>query len=481
MIEKVLNKTIKLWHGRTHYRYQQKIAGAIVNALINSRTGITTEVPIQIPRQAGKTTSVVDAVEFVLAGALRYFKRPISIGIFAPQTEQATTDFERLKSQLLEVSHLGFKTSVAQKGDLRIPQKWNSKTIKLYNAKGETLGEVYIFPINKNSNPESKTLDLIIVEECQDIIDEKMKKSVFPMGASTNAPRVYIGTAGTKLCYFKKQLDTNDNAVIIGVDEVFKQKQEAYEKTGDEKHLLYKTFVDYEIAQNGVESDYIQTQYMGKWIVGRGQFTDKPELDALMADRGRIEENKGENAYPCYVGIDTAKSPDSTVVTVLRDNHDLKKVQLCSWLEMHGENYEDQFDIIKNWLEQYENIRCVAIDATGQGSFMPDKFERHTGWNILPVRFSAPSKDEMYRNLQQVIKNKLTELPAYDETPEYKKFINQMITLEKEYKGRLMSCHHPKGTDDNGKPFHDDYTDSWALAELALSEQKQKEPNLRIL
>jgi len=57
-----------------------------------------------------------------------------------------------------------------------------------------------VAPINTVSKIEGLTLDLIIVDEAQLAIDEVLTHSIFPMGKTTNAPRVYIGKAGTKKC-----------------------------------------------------------------------------------------------------------------------------------------------------------------------------------------------------------------------------------------------------------------------------------------
>jgi len=472
-LKRLNDDSIKRWHKRGHYDYQKQITYAILDAIIASKKGETIEIPIELPRQSGKTTGVVDTVEFILSACNRYLKFAPSIGIFAPEVEQATTDFDRLKMQFNEIANLGFSTKALTKKDVKFPEKWNSKTIRLFSRQNY-LGEVYIFPISKTSNPESKTLDLIIIEEAQLINDEKMKKSVFPMGASTNAPRIYVGTAGTKICYFKRQLENNPKAIKIKLADVFNQRHKRFENDKNENHLLYKNYVEHEIAFHGEDSDYIQTQYKGKWLIGSGQLTTAEQLDKMIGKHGIIEK---ETELNTYVGIDTAKSPDSTIVTVLRDKKDdLNKSELCNWLELKGDNYEDQFDIIKNWLRPYETIKNIAIDATGQADFMPDKFERHTGYNIIRFKFTAESKDVLYKILLQVIKNVLTLLPNVPLSSSYMAFRQQLLDMEKEYKGRFLSCHHP-----DGKDMHDDFPDSWALAEYAKTEYIKKSPRLSFM
>lgn len=545
-LKTILNDAIKRWHKREHYDYQRQFTDAILDAVVKSKTTAETfEIPIEMPRQSGKTTGVVDVVEGLLNASQRYLGRPLAIGIFAPQTEQATTDFDRLKMQYVEIANLGFKTTIKTEQDLKFPQKWNSKTIRIFSKSNKYLGEVFIFPLAKTSRIESKTLDVIIIEEAQDVDDEKMKNSVFPMGASTNAVRVYIGTAGTKLCYFKSQLDNNPRAIKIKLDQVLSERRKRFEMTGNETHLLYERYVLHEIEVHGKDSDYIQRQYFLVWKIGSGQFTTPAILDALNGPFKTINENKTEyeldekgnvrksrstgepkvkrEAMPCYAGLDSAKSPDQTVVTVIRDTDDPKALefakkakakiaeilkveessgnaiiggmisgstedelktgkvsQLCNWLSIRGTNYQDQFTIITKWLSQFENLKAIAIDATGQGDFMPDMFERHTGYNIIRVKFSAETKDVLYKNLDQVQKNALTLLPDVPMDSNYRTFRKEMIELLKEYKGRFLACHHPE-KDADGKPGHDDFPDSWALAEYAKSKHESGAPGLSFI
>lgn len=494
-------KHVAIWHARTHFSYQDKIAKAVLGGIEDARNGQVVEIPIELPRQSGKTTTIVDITEFLLIAHMRYFNEPLSIGIFAPQKEQATTDFDRLKIQFPEISPLGFSTKAHVNMDaaLKMPEKWNSKTIRVYHG-GKFFGEVYIFPLAKTSNPESKTFGLLLFEEAQLIDDQKMQRSAFPMGASTNAPRVYIGTAGTRLCYFKKQLDTNPRAIKVTLDEVFRARRAVAENTGDQTHLRYEQFVQHEINEEGADSDYIKTQYLNTWVIGTGQFCTEEQI-AEIIDEERAPSSLCER--PCYVGIDTAKSPDQTVVTVIGDSKkDPLKSDLIAWLSMRGENYEDQFEIISDWLApKYEDvlengkpkknaageierrlvsgfpdIRVVALDATGQGDFMPDKFERHSPYNVMRVKFTLESKDVLYKNLLQVMHNKLTSIPAAVQGKDFIEWKTQMLNLEKEYKGRFLSVHHP----DDPKA-HDDYPDSWAIAEYAKSEAVRSEPSIRVL
>ena len=71
----------------------------------------------------------------------------------------------------------------------------NGTTLKLGN--GNT---IYCFSLSPTSHLESKTLHLAIIEEAQKIDDEKAKNEVFPILASTNGSKIFIGSGGYQLC-----------------------------------------------------------------------------------------------------------------------------------------------------------------------------------------------------------------------------------------------------------------------------------------
>lgn len=169
------------------------------------------------------------------------------------------------------------------------------------------------------------------------------------------------------------------------------------------------------------------------------------------------DEHPGHNLY---VGIDEAKDIDATVVTVIKDRRRALK---------------------------RSGVQCVAIDTT-RGDWLADWFERNTSWYIKRVKFSRPSKSLMFTNLQVVIDGKMTSLPLCkletnndsDEvhepewvSDEHKHFWQQTLALEKEIIGNVLVVHHPDGQcsgndhDYDDCLFHDDYPDSWCLAEDA--------------
>lgn len=482
---------------------QKDVSNQIIRSVILPEKGKSSEeIFIEFARQSGKTTVVVLTCAFLMIYYHEITGKRLRLGIFAPQREQTKTDFDRLKEAL---------ESVQEEFEL-IFDEYNANTITLVaepKAKKPTiLAQAYVFPITETSNPESKTLDLLIFEEAHLLTgkrETKMKASVFPMGASTNAPRIFIGTAGTQICYFYRGInDPKKQAHVYPAEVIMEQRRKLYEKTGNSDLLKYELYIKGEQEKLGIDSDEYKLAYRLIWVIGTGQFTTREALLSLLHKEVKLVNSDRDS--PCYVGIDTAKNPDSTVVTVLRWNSKLKRKELIFWLELRGENYQDQFDIIEEVVigvqrdEKRQIIRnedssikykggfriiAIAIDSTGQGDFMPDMFEKHTEFDsehngLYRVKFSLNTKDVMYKGLQVVISNKLTALPSseiIEKSREGGKFVQQTLDLQKEYKGQMLSVKHP-----DNKDAHDDYPDSWALAEYAYSKEQEKpEPDVRIL
>lgn len=459
---------LKIHHDLEFYPYQNDISDAILSALL-SNFRITAnaseedvkklkqvEIAIEISRQGGKTYSVGHTVGFIMTFFPEMFHRQVRVGIFSPQLNQAAISYKIIRGAVRQAKAMMLITKDQQQ---MIAEQENARQLILPDG-----SYVVTAPISKISLIEGMTFDIIIIDEAQMADDQIVQHSIWPMGKTTNAPRIYIGKAGTQINHYYR-LSQNNNSMKYYFEQVAAQRRQLYDQNHDARHLIYEQSVREDIEKYGEDSDFIQREYFGKWQIGTGQYCTLEQLEAIEEKdrKPTFHFKKGE----CFAGIDTAKHPDSTVVTILRYNPETKKKEIINWMELHGENYQDQFDNIKYFLNNY-NIVAIAIDSTGQGDFMPDMFQSHTEWQdensgLYRIKFSAVSKDMIYKNLKVSIHELLTTLPNLG-TKQGEKFRQQMLDLQQEYKGQLLSVHHP-----DDPQAHDDYPDSWALAEWAYA------------
>lgn len=460
MTPEKLSKTLKIYHAfvrKTHgfeeYGFQRTVSEAIITSAL---TGNGEDWFVQVSRQSGKTHGcVVYPIEFLLIFGPELLNRPFRVGIFAPQKEQTKTDFDRLKSALEQSWQKGFEVVVD-------PKESNAVTLQL-----PTGSFCYVFPLTETSHPESKTLDLVIYEEANKIKDKEKKDKADPMRSSTNGPSFSFGVGGYQSNFFKRGIDRGENVVKADYREVIRQKRELFEKTGEDFHLNYERFVLKMLGEVGADDESFRTQYGLEFIIGGGSFIAPEELFKL---RGKFQQEV-THEHEVFAGLDTAKYPDRTILTVKCPT--CKKI-LC-WLRLQGDNYEDQFHIIKKRLEGFKRLMYLAIDSTGQGDFMPDLFENNSDIDIIRIKFSLQSKDAMAKNLMAQIRASATFYPN-DGSREQKEFEQEMLELEREYKGEFLSVHHP----DDPKA-HDDYFASWMLCEWAHHQFLENQPDLHVI
>lgn len=257
-----------------------------------------------------------------------------------------------------------------------------------------------------------------------------------------------------------------------GLDGDIHPKVSSIEFVGNKKVIPIRTSTRTYVAEGLASHNCL------KWILERGMFIDQKTFDNLAYPEMGLSLLDTKKSH--VVGIDLGKKNDSTVVTVLEvdwDNPiviekasssdmnipDYTAYNVCvkAWLEMQGDNWNEQYDKIVGFLSNF-NVARIVMDATGVGDAIYDRLRANLDYEVIPYVFSKQAKSELYKHFNTEIKGGRVHYPADEETKEtreYKKFEQQMLDLEKTYSGQLMICSHP-----NVNGAHDDYPDSLALA-----------------
>lgn len=470
--------------GITLHPYQKEFGECIVWSLITNQGE---EITALFSRQSGKTETVAVilggcmVILPVLAKAMPdmyeigMFKDGLMVGLFAPSNEQSFTAFSRIRERIrsknaqMIMNDVEIDTYLENDGKGNPMMLSNGSFVRMQTAA-------------KQANIESKSYHIVLIDEAQDCDNTKVKKSIHPMLAAYNGTIIKIGTSNTKRSDFYDAIRRNiRNEQKHGA--VKTHFQFDY-KVVSKYNPKYKTFVEKEINRLGFDSDEFRMAYRLHFILERGMFITQEELEDKVFDY-KLKHQDSEMDFNCSVGIDIAKGGDSTVVTVLRvDTNNMVRnedtgeeypvKELVNWLEFNGEDHEQQFHQITDWLEQFA-VSSIFIDSTGVGDPVADRFSYYYYGQaeVEGYKFSRPSKSVMWKTLYAEIMAGRLKVPAHTRTQRlrtWKKFQSQMLDLEKDYVGQYMVCQHP-----DEKGAHDDFCDSLALAVLAAQSDNMPE------
>lgn len=411
---------------------------------------------------------------FVTDTRFTMFKDGFWVGIFAPSLRQAQTTYSRLKARIqspsamevLEEFGIEFSTS-------------NGQTVALTNGSFCTAVSA-----SDGSNIEGDSYKLIICEECQDISNYKIRKSIHPMGASYNATIVKIGTSTTFKGDFYEAIQRNKRdfeSKLLKVRSHFEYDW----RVGAKYNPKYEKYVQKEMYRLGETSDEFRMSYNLEWILSRGMFVD---INFLEKTCGRTDLSRVffDTSKPHVVGIDLAKKNDSTVITIVEpdwenpvfnesnknstdnveDEYKAYRTHIKDWKQLDGDDYNIQYYDILNYIRNYRVVR-IMIDATREES-MSDRLRANLDCEVIGCNFTS-IKSPMYKHLDTEIKSGRATFPLDDDTKksrEYMEFSKQMGILQKDYRGQAMVVSHPPD-----RSSHDDFCDSWALAVYGCKDQ----------
>jgi len=479
-----IRKLCEVCSGITFHPYQTEYAEGIIETVLRNDGE---EITALFSRQSGKSETnacVMAGLAIIIPALAKWFpnyeplqgyKDGFWVGIFAPSGEQTNTTYSRTVQRIKHEN----AQMVMEEEELQIQLKKVSGHIKLTNGS-------IIFPMsaNKNANIESKTYHFLLMEECQDIDDRVIRKSIQPMGASTNATVVKVGTANDRRSDFSEAIRRNRRKNLKGRRQFHFQ----YDYRVVERYNpRYAKYIEREKERLGGEtSDEFRMAYLCEFLFERGMFMTEDRLEEIFRMSGKYNMETEHHSGTQVVGIDVAKKKDSTVVTIMDVDWDepckiddftgeayyMKKV--IYWLEMRGDDYDQQFMEILRVISNF-NVQRIVCDATGVGEALADRLVNYYQDDIEIEKFvfSTPTKSKLYLNFMQEMNGNRIKLPngsLAERNRTWKNCKNQLLELTKEYKGDYLICKHP-----DEKDAHDDYPDSMALACWGAREESMAE------
>lgn len=472
----------ELYSGRTLFPYQEQFSKRVIRSvLLNDGAEITA----LFARQSGKSETIAITVGgmmiilptlanmpmFADDPRLMMFKDGLWVGIFAPSQRQAQITYGRLKSRLQS------KTAVAVLSDPEFRLEFttsNGQTVALSNGSFATA-----ISASDGSNIEGESFKLIICEECQDISNFKIRKSIHPMGAAYNASIIKIGTATTFKGDFYDAIQRNKREIEARASHIRNHFEYDYE-VASKYNPKYAKYVEGEKKRLGENSDEFRMSYKLEWIIERGMFVDIVKFEEFNGETA-LERVISDRQATHVAGIDIGGKNDSTVVTMCEVNWDMPVIMetrtdddtgeevtymayntyIKDWLCISNEpDYEEQYPLIVDYLSMFWVVRVVC-DATREAA-IAHRLRANLRCEVIPYIFTTKSKSELYKHLEKEIAAGRARICSGEKTratKEYNDFLEQLGDLQKGYSGTNLVVAHP---DERGA--HDDYPDSWALA-----------------
>ena len=465
LVEKIMG-FMKVLVGHELHAYQQPLARRLIESvIINDGEEITA----LASRQSGKSETIANTVATLMVILPRLAKMypelmgkfgdGIMVGMFAPVQSQVETLYSRT------VSRLTSEAALDVLGDPEIDDMVSKTPGVVRNIRLKNSGSsLMMMTANPRAKIESKSFHLIIIDECQEADDFVVAKSISPMGAYYNATMVKTGTPTThknnfyKAIQFNKRRQTSRNA---------KQNHFQWDWRDVAKvNPNYEKFIKKEMLRINEDSDEFQLSYNCKWLLERGMFVTSSIMDELGDTSQEIV--KSWHRSPVVVGIDPARKMDSTVVTVVwvdwdrPDEYGYYDHRVLNWLEMQGDDWEEQYFQIQQFLSSYD-VLAIGIDANGVGDAVAGRLKiLMPRAEVIPVTSSPTEQSKRWKHLQALIQRQMVSWPSHAKTRRlriWKKFYQQMTDAEVQYKGPNFLVAAPDEVH-----AHDDFVDSLALA-----------------
>ncbi len=451
--------------------YQIEPAKAIVDSVIHQR-GLS--FVVMFPRQSGKNELQANLEAYLLTIFCHQSADMVKVSpTWKPQSVNAMHRLERLLKHGVITQTLWEKESgyIYRIGKARISFFSGEPQAHIVGATASTLLEV---------------------DEAQDVQIAKYDKEIAPMAASTNATRVFWGTAWTSQTLLARELRA---ARLLQEQDGIRR---VFHISGDEVARIvpsYDAFLREQVQRMGRYHPIIRTQFFSEEIdeeagmfhrerqaMMRGEHPHREEplpgrIYAFLVDVGgerNLERDLGGDGEPA-----TRSEQDATALTIVEIDlatlaDEQKKaptyrvVKRKTW---QGVAQTVLFEELKR-LVQIWKPRPLMIDATGIGAGLASFLQKSFPGRIKPFLFNSATKSRLGWDFLSVVDTGrfLDHLPVdgdADQTTFWQQVLFCQMTVQPS-PGRVMRWGVPDGTSDpaSGKPVHDDLLISAAMCAL---------------
>lgn len=374
--------------------YQMEAARAILNSLLH-QTGLT--FVVMFPRQSGKNELQAQLEAYLLTLLSKKGGEIVKVSpTWKPQSQNAMRRLEKVLK----------KNAVTR-------DRWQKESGYIYRV-----GQARIIFLSgaPESNIVGATASMLLeVDEAQDVLIGKFDKDIAPMAASTNATRIFWGTAWTSRTLLARELRLARSAQEKdGKPRVFTASAE---RVGAEVPA-YARHVEEQVRRLGRSHPMVRTQYFSEEIDAEGGMFPPERTAPMKENRAVIQApipgrhyallvdvaGEDEGALDETSGEVSLRNPgrDSTALTVvevdLRTVADelirrptYRAVARRLWT---GVKHVKLYAQIKALAEHWQ-ARRVVVDATGVGAGLASFLERALPGRVTPFTFTSASKSQL--------------------------------------------------------------------------------------
>ncbi len=483
LLKKLLRDVVlftRYTNGLKFRRYQEEVARGIVNSVLHQK-GM--RFVVIFPRQSGKNELQAQIQVYLLTLFSGQRKEMVMISpTWKPQTENA---MQRLESVL--------------SGNLIVKDRWEKHFGHIYQV-GKA--RVVFLSGSPTANIVGATANLLLsIDEAQDIQINKFDKDIAPMAASTNATRVFWGTAWTSNTLLAREeaaakaLEAQD-----GIQRVWRLTCDHVTK----EVPAYGKFVADQVSKLGRNHPMVRTQYYSEDIDAEGglfpperlsllygthppQYQPQTGLVYVMAlDVAGEDENDGQD-------LEHLSNParDATALCIARVNLDtlndpgllLPSYEIVYRQQWTGVKHTELYGYILSLAASWD-IKYLIADATGVGAGLTAFLARSLGDHVvIPFQFNSRTKSDLgWAFLAMVDSGRLKDYAPTEEKNElgqlgklHDLFFQQLTATQYEIipgPDKKIRWSVPEGTRDpaTGELIHDDLV----IAASLLSQLDQQ-------
>ena len=374
--------------------YQQAAGEAILDSVFG-RLGMT--LVIILPRQSGKNELQAQLESYLLVCLHKEESEIIKVSpTFRPQTVNAMQRLERVLERNAMVRQIGWT-------------KENGNAYRVGKAR------VIFLSGAAGSNIVGATASTLLeVDEAQEVDLVKYDKDVNPMAASTNATRVFWGTAWTSQTLLAREYRAA--LALEKADGIRRTWRLTADDVGREVKA-YRSFVAEQVAKHGRNHPLVKTQFFSEDIDAEGGMFPPARRAMMQGDHSVLLGPTAGRLYAVLLdvagededsqSIDEAAASsstkrDATALTVVEiDLSTLADpiiaaprylvVQRRLWIGVkQSKLYADIRGIVDHWKARY-----LVVDGTGVGAGLASFLEVAYPGKVLPFIFTGASKSKL--------------------------------------------------------------------------------------